>query len=260
MTRQSHSPSVNLSESVIRQLNLYALGATAAGVGVLVLAQPVEAKIVYTKTDVQIYTLGSAHHSKTPLDLNHDGKTDFMFVTTNTINGTNSWGRVSLRPEGRNGVEGVGDVPRLAKGNTIGPGHKFSAGLIEACHWDDGSGSYCNGDWDGTVHGYVGLQFRIQGKVHYGWARLSVNVDPVGFQINSVTLTGYAYETIPNKPIVAGQTKGKAEIGSTGLLNADPLPITLQPATLGLLASGASGLPVWRREESVRSRMASGAF
>jgi hypothetical protein len=38
----------NLSESTQRCLNSYALAATAAGVGVLALALPAEAKIVYT--------------------------------------------------------------------------------------------------------------------------------------------------------------------------------------------------------------------
>jgi hypothetical protein len=38
--------SVNLSELISRQLNMYTLAAGAAGVGVLALAQPVEAKIV----------------------------------------------------------------------------------------------------------------------------------------------------------------------------------------------------------------------
>ena len=37
-----------LSESVHHQLNMYALAAGAAGVGVLALAQPVAAEIVYT--------------------------------------------------------------------------------------------------------------------------------------------------------------------------------------------------------------------
>ena len=240
----------NLSESVLRQLNLYALGATA-GVSVLVFAQPVEAKIVYTKADVRVYTLGASHHSRIALDLNHDGKTDFIFVTTNTITGTNSWGRVTMQPAGRNGVEGKGNVYRLAKGKTIGPAHKFSGGLIEACHWDDGNGSYCKGNWDGVLSGYVGLKFHIHGKVHYGWARLSINVDTVGFELESVTLTGYAYETIPNKPIIAGQTKGAEEIGSVDLANSEPVcPRALQPATLGLLATGAAGLSISRREES----------
>src|SRR5690349_9049545 len=38
----------NLSESIHRQLQMYALAASAAGVGALALAQPAEAKIIYT--------------------------------------------------------------------------------------------------------------------------------------------------------------------------------------------------------------------
>jgi len=38
----------NLSQSVQRQLNMYALAAGAAGVGALALTQSAEAKIVYT--------------------------------------------------------------------------------------------------------------------------------------------------------------------------------------------------------------------
>jgi hypothetical protein len=41
----------------------------------------------------------------------------------------------------------------------------------------------------------------------------------------SGTLTGYAYETIPNKPIIAGKTKGQDVI-------------IFQPDTLGNLARG----------------------
>jgi len=49
----------------------------------------------------------------------------------------------------------------------------------------------------------------------------------------SATLTGYAYDTIPGKRIVAGKTKG-------------PDVITAQPTTLGHLAAGASAIPAWR--------------
>ncbi len=38
-----------LSASIHQQLNAYALAASAAGVGMLALVQPAEAKIVYTK-------------------------------------------------------------------------------------------------------------------------------------------------------------------------------------------------------------------
>ena len=79
------------------------------------------------------------------------------------------------------------------------------------------------------------MKFTINGKVHYGWARLSVTNLKGKFRITA-TLTGYAYETIPNKPIIAGKTKG-------------PDVIAL-PATLGHLARG-SGLSAWRRTNAV---------
>jgi hypothetical protein len=77
----------------------------------------------------------------------------------------------------------------------------------------------------------LGLQFVITGKSHYGWARLNESCTvraPRGKGIKAL-LTGYAYETIPNKPIVTGKTKG-------------PDVITLEPGSLGALAAGASRL------------------
>jgi len=46
-------------------------------------------------------------------------------------------------------------------------------------------------------------------------------------------LTGYAYETIANKAIIAGRTKG-------------PDVTAAQPTSLGHLAAGASAIPAWR--------------
>ena len=63
----------------------------------------------------------------------------------------------------------------------------------------------------------------------------------------SATLTGYAYETIPGKAIIAGATKGPDDAEPTASLKA-PTPA---PATLGMLALGAPGLSIWRREESM---------
>lgn len=58
--KRSSAPSntVSLSESVSHQLNMYVLAASAAGVGMLALAQPAEAKIVYTKAHHVIGTDG----------------------------------------------------------------------------------------------------------------------------------------------------------------------------------------------------------
>jgi hypothetical protein len=102
----------------------------------------------------------------------------------------------------------------------------------------------------GVTNRYLGLQFIIHGRIHYGWARLSVERANL-----TATLTGYAYETIPNKPIIAGKTKGVADewaeedFGPGASLIA-PVADTLQPASLGMLALGAQGVPLWRRKES----------
>lgn len=78
----------------------------------------------------------------------------------------------------------------------------------------------------GVENRYLGLKFVIRGEVRYGWARFSVTLghqrqfdDVIG------TLTGYAYEAVPDKPITTGQ------ISDTDV-------ITVQPATLGGLALG----------------------
>jgi hypothetical protein len=75
----------------------------------------------------------------------------------------------------------------------------------------------------------LGLRFTVKGKPHYGWPRLSVQVR--GHRL-AATLTGFAYETVPNKPIVAGQTKGT--------------DMTVERPTLGHLAAGTAAIPGWR--------------
>jgi hypothetical protein len=97
----------NLSNSVDLRLNMYALAASAAGVGALALAQPSEAEIVYTPAHV---TVGI--NKTIPLDLNHDGKADFRLQNVwGTAEGTgvgalNALPRPTVEP-GR----GIWDVP-----------------------------------------------------------------------------------------------------------------------------------------------------
>jgi hypothetical protein len=62
---------------------------------------------------------------------------------------------------------------------------------------------YC--PWRNATNRYLGLRFRIDGKTHFGWARFTIKAQARGVV---ATLTGYAYETVPNKPIIAGKTKG----------------------------------------------------
>src|SRR5579872_5736039 len=68
---------LKISDSLNRQLNAYALVASAAGVSVLALAGPSEAKVVYTETH-QVTRAGVPLY----IDLNHDGINDFVLRTT----------------------------------------------------------------------------------------------------------------------------------------------------------------------------------
>jgi hypothetical protein len=225
----------NLSESVHYQLNMYALAASAAGVSLLALAQPAETKIVYTPAHRVI-----GPNSSYNLNLNHDGKTDFTIVNTYSFNTDISRQNLSVTGkygliEGNAGRFGTQFAYALNAGARIGPKSPLFGRVM--CF----SGY---GPWFNVTRRYLGLMFQVKGKTHYGWARLSVSV---GYGGAVATLTGYAYETVANKPIIAGKTEGPDEIG--GIEQPNPAA-SGTPVTLGLLAMGAPGLSIWRREES----------
>jgi hypothetical protein len=111
-----------------------------------------------------------------------------------------------------------------------------------------------SGLWVNLTDRYLGLKLELTDGAHFGWARLSVYVKRNDIQVQ---ITGYAYETIPNQPIVAGQTSGTFgdqpysddESNRAGSAQATGEQKVL-PASLGLLALGEPGIPFWRREES----------
>jgi len=102
---------------------------------------------------------------------------------------------------------------------------------------------YKYGPWLHLKEAYLGLKFVIKGKTHFGWARVKLSVADQSIR---ATLTGYAYETIPGKAIVAGATKSPEDAEPTAALNSH----APEPATLGALALGVPGLSIWRRKES----------
>ena len=56
------------------------------------------------------------------------------------------------------------------------------------------------GNWSNKTDKYLGLRFNINGDTHYGWARLTVGVAGSEWVIKD-----YAYNTIPDEKINAGQ-------------------------------------------------------
>jgi hypothetical protein len=224
---------------------MYALAATAAGVGVLIFAQPAEAKIVYTPANVRITPINGSYN----LDLNHDGKTDFFFSDGAQCHGSTCQAYLVVFPVAA-GNEMWGQhssASDLRAGVRIGPRGRFSSRAGEMAFWG-GGGFHCpwaNGG-KGVKNRYLGLEFQINGKTHFGWARLNVQWNQ-GF---IATLTGYAYETVANRSIVTGKTKGPDEVSSVDQANGAAFNVhTQKSATLGVLAMGAPGLSIWRREE-----------
>jgi hypothetical protein len=258
-SRPSRTPA-KLSKSVNQRLSMYTLTATAAGVGMMALASPVQAKIVYTPADVNF-----SQHQPVILDLNHDGMGDFVLALGGRVEtGFRSQYAWVYAPRSNNTDEIVATSKRdyapavaLRAGERIGPSRVFGHGDMLVAHgtsygrhssatlWQD---QWANGG-KGLKDRYLGLKFMISGKVHFGWARVTVTTSGKTF---TATLTGYAYETIPNKSIIAGKTKGPDEEASAEKLS--PASFTAPaPATLGMLAMGAPGLSIWRRNESVNA-------
>ncbi len=265
--RESKRIPAILSSKVNKRLVAYA---TAASAGLSAGTIPADAEIVYTPANTPI-----ERNVPVALDLNHDGIIDFElsnnFIskiytngsgcshglcifsdalkidpvqTGNAIWATSSfdrtrgvrkkkinvaipspWGMYVLAPERRFQASNlVMDFYRVQR--SLSSGTSQSGGP-----WNKGK------EYSGP---YLGLKFMINGEVHYGWAR--VEVQPRGLNITA-TLTGYAYETVPNAGIVTGLTHrppgecGSATAASFGKADA---------ASLGWLAQGATGLTTWR--------------
>jgi len=215
-----------LSPSVQQRLTAYALAFTAAGVGFA--AVPGQARIVFTQTH-RTLTNGTL---PIPIAGTHlFNLTDKFYIITG------SWSSqfLDLVASGDAAVLGGKSASALRAGKVIGPRDRFKSGKRQM------AGAFCEtqisqstvfGPFANTAHRFLGLRFKLHGKTHYGWARFSaVNAAACnGGPAISATLTGYAYETVPNKPIVAGQMNGPDAIAS-------------EHTSLGRLALGAFGRP-----------------
>ena len=224
-TRRSARGEVALAEHFSKRLTAYAATAGAACVGVLGLAQPAQADIIVNKNPISI-----GPNTTVPLQI--DGVTEFTFIAVSFVGGTGTnyhrLGELYVRP-GMGHVLSHGSffASRLAKGAVIGSGGRFSqVGALMAYICNSFKG-YCNvplGQWP-SQSGYLGFEFLSNGQTHFGWAHMTVACCASG------TISEFAYDTVANQSIEAGQTSA-----------------TPEPATLGLLALGALGIGFWRRK------------
>lgn len=213
----------NLTNKLERSLLAYATAASAAGVGIA-LAPTADAKVVYTPAHV-VLRLGDNYN----VDLNHDDTTDFTIKNLKYCSSDFCYFGLLEQPVYNFAVGDSRFAAALRRGVQIDSRLKFSPRVgVLASYWWGVNGTGTSGNWVNVKHRYLGLKLQVKGKTHYGWARLNVKVQ--GPSITG-TLTGYAYETIPGKGIVAGNR------GSTTGQGPDA-----EPVSLGHLALGASGM------------------
>ena len=247
-------PKTLLARTLEERLAAYALCAGAAGVGMLALAPPADAQIIYTPNNAKVqcgpHVQGAYKCQEWAwLDLSHDGMIDFQLL--------DSWSNGTRR--GRYNYFGLGLIGKqpgasvastslraaeLQPGSVIDPNQRWtvgnasdmismvSLGSIRTC------GPY--GIWQDVKGGFLGLRLVVNGHTHYGWAEVTTEVLAVQPCAIRARLTGYAYNTVPDEPILAGQ---KSEDGVEG-------GYEVQPATLGALSLGSLGLDLWRTKRA----------
>jgi hypothetical protein len=235
-SRPSESASVGLSESFQLRLTAYATAAAAAGVGLLTATPPAEAEIVFTSAHTT-FTSGTVF-----IDLNHDGINDFYLSIYNFDRGDRRLAARGLA--GANQVQGyiLSGYPPLAlrAGQRIGSRDSFFSLEAPAANVAATFGTVVSGPFANAGIRFLGLRFKINSEVHFGWAALNVKAHGHNHVPHiEATLLGYAYETVAGQGLLAGQT-------AANFYKSERVP---RFGTLGMLALGAPALNLWRRED-----------
>lgn len=213
-----------LSANVDKKLLGYAAAAAAALVAGSTNAS---AELIYTPANVVI-----GPNSEYLFDIDGDGTADLKFVNNADLPRFASLSVQRFGPgDGSVVVAHFTQAVALYAGSSIGTRRQFN-GYVTSFSGGPGMAFYVYGNvsgyWANATKRYLGFRFRINNEFHYGWARLNVRVD--GKNITA-RLTGYAYETVANKRIRAGQ---RTEIEA----DESPKP----QASLGILAAGSMGI------------------
>jgi len=191
--------------------------------------------VVSTSTDV------SANLNLNPLSDGVLGDSIDDFTFTASLNNLTD----TVTPLGSNGYVGTAtDNPTpLNAGAVVGPGSTFQTGTGTLQSTDPLAGppgGLQQGPWPTaffkTANGfaYLGVEFNIDGALHYGWVHLSACTPDFftdcagGSDPSSITIDSFAYESAANTPITI------------------PGTATPEPSFLPLLALGAAGIGAFR--------------
>jgi hypothetical protein len=260
-----------LTGKLDKTLVTYALAASAAGVGMMALGQSAEAKVIATPANIVVPINGGV----VQFDINGDGMPDFGISATTFVAGAKRHGKsctictfngsqMKVVPaqaanevvQGTTGLDcgpfGPTCAAALPDDQRIGPLSPVGTGTAAMFIYENEfGGPYSKGSWRGPhpPNPYLGVKFVDSGgQFHYGWVRVVVSGA-------HATITGYAYETIPNKAINAGKThreSAASAVDPAGVLT----PNAREAASLGMLAVGAPGLVAWRKQDDEEEQAA----
>jgi hypothetical protein len=257
-------------------LRLYSLAAAAASVSALALLQPAEAEIVITNKTIPIHA-----NSAVFLDLNGDGVKDFEFFLSNYTISQYTVNNLSVLPVARGADAVIGgcdagacpsyNAAAMLRGAKIGPGGPFirtyggygipieeSVLCTQNCGQKPGYSfdQFLEGNWGGGhPNRFIGVKFKIKGKIHFGWVRLTVTVKHKGSGHGptgsfSATITEYGYESVPNKSCGAGLSGPSIPNAVDTSAMPEQGSVRKTGPSLGMLSLGADAMPMWRREET----------
>lgn len=253
-TVPGHPAETTPPETIDHRAKLYSLAAAAAGVSMLALVQPAEAKVIITNKNIPIPVCFYPYFCPVSVDLNNDGIADLEFQIGTNFGASGGFSYLSVKAIAGNAVIGRGEyrdrgyVSALMRSAKIGPSAHFrgSASEFYLMEQEGCSQSTCQppiGKWGGNhPNRFVGVKFKINGATHYGWVRVKVTTSTERYYISG-TITEYGYETIANKSVLAGLASKNMPDDEADESNAGP--------SLGALALGADGLVLWRREEAL---------
>jgi hypothetical protein len=255
----THSAEKTSTSLLNRQIGMYSLAAAVASVSMLALAEPASGEVVITRKTIHVPIHPYLMPDPTKISMAGNGVDNFSFVLASV---SFDGGLRSFQAFGATQSDGViaggtyfAEALPLTRGAKIGPSANFFFGpeidLVEGTNTSNGV-FYSRGYWKGNLtNRYLGVRFQLNGQTHYGWVRMTVtsNVN-LNKPTLEATITAYAYETVPNKPILAGTAKSAAatEDKPTATLQVPGNRQDNRGPSLGMLAGGADALPMWRHE------------
>jgi len=183
------------------------------------------AQIVYTDVNPDILLNCSGNNvcsEEYSLDLNDDGISDFILATNKL---SNSCGRCTA-----NGILVIGpvysaEISATAQSwiaDTVG-GYALNTLIDSSLGWTNDShilakasrdcvpcvrGNYFvdvppRGPWSNIFGKYLAIKTQVGTDFYYGWIKLGVGIN---ISFVTITIMEYAYNSLPNQPILAGQT------------------------------------------------------